>query len=84
MANIARVRVRRCKYIRHKGNLYGAGETFKIDADDWSLSGIGRLVELVPGRTSSLQLPPRKVKKKVTRDTVQRTVRKKARRRITA
>ncbi len=82
MANTVRVRVRRCKYIRHKGNLYGAGETFKIDADDWSLSGIGGLVELVPGSTSNLRLPPRKINKKVKRTI--RTIGKKVRRRITA
>ncbi len=79
MTNTVRVRVRRCKYIRHKGNLYGAGETFKIDADNWSLSGIGGLVELVPGRTSSLRLPSKKIKKKTIR-----TIGKKVRRRITA
>ncbi len=56
------VKVRDCKYIRHGGRLYGPGETFRIDESNWSLPGIGRLVELEVSPK-----PPVKVKKKVRR-----------------
>ena len=54
------VRVRDCKYIRHSGRLYGPGETFRMEESDWSLAGIGRLVEL-----EAPPAPIKKAKKKI-------------------
>ena len=61
-----RIRVRDCKYLRHRGKLYNAGEILTIEESEWAVGGIGKMAEIIP---ASHPLIKAEKKAKVERNT---------------